>query len=77
MKTRLFATVMAIVLLLGLMGIAAQAETLQSPDSRQVLLFKSQDRMDFAIKHLASGGSYKIGDEKNILVMVKIRCYLS
>jgi len=52
--------VLAMVLAFCMSGlvIVTQAETLQGPDSHQVLLFKSQDRMDFAIKHLASGGSY-------------------
>ncbi|MFH1595450.1 MAG: hypothetical protein ABIG94_03645 [Pseudomonadota bacterium] len=58
MKTRLLTTVMVVVLLLGLMAIAAHAETLQARQGDKVLLFKSQDQMDFAIKHLASGGSF-------------------
>ena len=57
MKTRLFTTVMVIVLLLGLMTIAVQAETLQGPDNHKVLIFKSLDQMDFAAKHIANGGS--------------------
>jgi len=58
MKTRLLTTVMLVVLLLGLNAIAVQAVTIQGPSGHQVILFKSQDRMDFAIKHIASGGSY-------------------
>ena len=56
MKTRLFAMVMAIVLVFGLMTISAQAATLQS-NSGKVLLFKSEDLMDFAMSHLVDKGS--------------------
>ena len=57
MKTRLLTIVMMVVLLLGLMATAAQAETIQGPSGHKVILFKSQDQMDFAIKYMASGGS--------------------
>jgi len=56
MKTRLFTTVMVVVSILGLVGIAAQAATLQS-NSGKVLLFKSEDLMDFAMSHLVDKGS--------------------
>ncbi len=56
MKAKLFATVMVLVVVFGLMGVAVQAATLQG-NSGKVLLFKSEDLMDFAMSHLVDKGS--------------------
>jgi hypothetical protein len=53
---KLIVMLMVVFLLLGLLAVAAQAATLQS-NSGKVILFKSEDLMDFAMSHLADKGS--------------------
>jgi hypothetical protein len=66
MKSKMLTLAMLVVILLGIMPITTQAETL-SGSGELVILFKTQDQMEFAINHLNSGGSVRDTDFLNTI----------